>query len=193
MKTIVALSLAILSLFAKPPVVEASEFNPIAKHSSSDCAKNYDFAGTFIRAAYSASTESYIMSQLVLHADGTAYYYQSYAFDLFVTEGSFIPYVGTWKKQGKHIYVTSYSTNFDPVTLPPNDIHDIAPTEWLRRVEKLKIVDCDTLTSEQRTIYTIPLDLDPLENQGNLEGNSCNEFTWKRAQVRKGDLAPCES
>jgi hypothetical protein len=71
--------------------------------------------GSYIRQ--DATVE--FIDQLELHIDGTAAWYQSTAFDLLVTGGTFIRQVGSWKcVSATRLVVTTIGMEYLPTQVP---------------------------------------------------------------------------
>ena len=119
-----------------------------------------------------------VLDQLKLGSDGTAYWYQSTAFDLLVSQGSFIPEIGSWKclKDGT-LVVTTIGVNYHTV-----GGQDIAKDSNSRFTQKLSVVDSDTLQNIQSVFRFFALTDDPLNPTGGIPTDSFAVFQYKRVR-----------
>lgn len=77
-----------------------------------------------------------LLDQLILAKDGTAYWYQSSAFDLFISGGTYIPQIGSWKCiDRKNLVVTTVGVNY------ANAGSDIIKNANTRFTQKISVID----------------------------------------------------
>ena len=143
-------------------------------------------AGSYIalRPALFSGSGLGVLDQLKLGSDGTAYWYQSTAFDLLVSQGSFIPEIGSWKCQRDGtLVVTTIGVNYHTVAA-----QDIAKDSNHRFTQKLSIVDSNTLQNILRVSRAFLLTDDPLGSNFIASGSSADPFQWKRVKPITSDV-----
>ena len=128
------------------------------------------------------------MDQLTLSIDGTAYWYQSSAFDFFVTAGSFIPQVGSWTcLLDGSVLVTTVGSDF-----LPNGGGDLRIANNNRFTQKLTVVNSDTLLPTHRTSTITPLANDPLgpgtSTSCRPTATPCGPSVYKRIKPVAADI-----
>jgi len=125
-----------------------------------------------------------VLDQLKLGSDGTAYWYQSTAFDLLVSQGSFIPEIGSWKclRDGT-LVVTTIGVNYHTV-----GGQDIAKDSNHRFTQKLSVVDSNTLQTISRVARNFALTDDPLGPLGVPGPTSTAVFQFKRVKPLPSDI-----
>lgn len=128
------------------------------------------------------------MQQLKLDSDGTAYWYDSAAFQLILTTGTFIPHIGSWKcLDDGSLLVTTIGTNYDGIAV------DTQINQNERLTEKLTVVDSNTLQPTHRIFTAIPLADDP-QGPGVLisactpTGTPCAPVAYKRVKPNPSDI-----
>jgi len=98
------------------------------------------------------------IDQLTLSFDGTAYWYQSSAFNFLLTGGTYIPQIGSWTRLADGtVLVTTIGTLYGP-----SGTGDIIIEDNYRRTEKFTVVDSNTLQAIKNVSTEIPLSDDPL-------------------------------
>ena len=131
------------------------------------------------------------MDQLKLSSDGTAYWYQSTAFDLMLTAGTYIPEIGSWKcLNDGSVLVTTVGTNYDSTG---GDIHISQNTRF---TQKLTVVNNDTLQPTDRITTDTALSDDPLgpgvvqpfPSSCTASVNSCDPSSYRRVKPLITDI-----
>jgi hypothetical protein len=143
-------------------------------------------AGSYIalRPALFSGSGFAVLDQLKLGSDGTAYWYQSTAFDLLVSQGSFIPEIGSWKcLRNGTLVVTTIGVNYHTVAA-----QDIAKDSNHRFTQKLSIVDSNTLQNILRVSRFFLLTDDPLGSNFIGSGSSADPFQYKRVKPITSDV-----
>ena len=140
-------------------------------------------AGSYIRY----NSEFQFIDQLVLHSDGTAYWYQSTAPERIVVDATFIPEVGTWKcVSGTTLVVTHIGATYVPEsTFDPNlggNVSAEVLDSFDRITSKFSVINHNSLTRIRRVEETIALTDDPSDpNVGTvLSDTSIAVPGWKR-------------
>jgi hypothetical protein len=125
-----------------------------------------------------------ILDQLKLNSDGTAYWYQSTSFDLFISAGTVIPEIGSWEcREDGTLVVTTVG-----VTYQPTGAGDTRKDTNTRFTQKLAVIDGDTLQTIRRVFRSFPLTSDPLDPQGGtITGDSQVAFQYKRVKPIPSD------
>ena len=128
-----------------------------------------------------------LIDQLVLNNDGTAYWYQSTAFDLMVTTASFIPQIGSWKCiDNSTLVVTTVGTTYHSTATASGP--DLVKDGNQRLTQKLSIVDDDTLQTLVRVFSDLPLTEDPLGSNVTNTSVSTVQVPYKRIKPILSDL-----
>jgi hypothetical protein len=153
----------------------------------------FTVAGSYVR-----QTSPYI-DQLMLNVDGTAYWFNSGAFDRILL-GTSSPEVGSWTclADGTVLVTTigsNYLQNSPYGDIPqPGQPLDINLANNVRLTQKLTIVDVDTLQQIDRIVKRIALSNDPL-GPGALGssscfplGNPCDPAPYKRIRPQPTDI-----
>lgn len=124
-----------------------------------------------------------VLDQLKLGSDGTAYWYQSTAFDLMISTGSFIPEIGSWKCQRDGtLVVTTIGVNYHSLGT------DIAKDSNTRFTQKLSVVDSNTLQNISRVQRIFALTDDPLGPLGIPGPPNTSVFQYKRVKPLPSDI-----
>lgn len=126
-----------------------------------------------------------VFDQLLLTSDGTAYWYQSTAFDFLVTGGSFIPGVGSWKCIDDYtLVVTVISVNYHSLG------GDIEKDTTFRFTQKISVVDSNTLKPLNRVTKVFALTVDPLSATAVplSTGQNTNQTLYKRIKPFRSDV-----
>lgn len=124
-----------------------------------------------------------LLDQLILNKEGTAYWYQSSAFDLFVTTGTYIPQIGSWKCiDGRNLVVTTVGVTYASVG------NDIVKSQNTRFTQKISVIDDKTLQTVARVQRFFLLTDDPLGS--NVVGTTTftDQFQYKRIKPFKNDV-----
>ena len=153
----------------------------------------FTVAGSYVR-----QTSPYF-DQLMLNVDGTAYWFNSAAFDQILL-GTSIPSVGSWTclADGTVLITTvgsSYLQNSPYGDVPqPGQPLDINLANNIRITQKLTILDPETLQQIDRIVTRVALSDDPL-GPGVLgvsscfpSGNPCNPAPYKRIRPKITDI-----
>ena len=128
-----------------------------------------DVAGVYVAERPTATYFGTLgqLDQLVLGTDGVAYRYSSFAFIRPITEGMYLPEVGSWTclKDGS-VLITTVTTNFSPIIVPtPNILGantlDLERDSNSRRTQKFSVIDDDTLDLNTSVIKRFLLTVDP--------------------------------
>lgn len=132
-----------------------------------------------------------IMDQLQLHSDGTAYWWQSNALRDPITGATFSPRIGTWKKDGDFVIVTTIGTGAaaqGPVGA--DSCCDIDIVEWTRFTQKLRIINKCTLQTVHRVAqsFLLPTSESPLCGNGTISLDSIAVFQYKKVPVVASDV-----
>ena len=125
-----------------------------------------------------------ILDQLRLNSDGTAYWYQSNAFQQLITGGTFIPEIGSWKCfENGTLVVTTIGVTYAPVAGP-----DIVIDKYKRFTQKLSVLNSSTLETIRRVDRAFALTDDPLNpNGGIITLDSFAVFQYKRVKTLTSD------
>ena len=145
--------------------------------------------GSYIRVRALAGDPFSLLDQLTLGSDGTARWYQSNAFHLLVTEGSFIPEVGSWKCQRDGtVLVTTIGASYRSEILP-GGITDIKLDHYTRFTSTYSIIDKDTLQTIRRVFRDFALTADPLDPNGGTNIRDSSLVTqFKRVKPLASDI-----
>jgi len=151
-----------------------------------------------VTGSYVRQTSPYI-DQLKLDIDGTAYWFNSSAFDLILF-GTYNPEIGSWTclNDGTVLVTTvgsEYLQNSSTGDIPqPGQPLDINISSNIRITQKLSVVDLDTLQTTARVVTRIPLSNDPL-GPGTIGGGACkpsgtpcNPAPYKRIRAQLTDI-----
>ena len=139
-------------------------------------------AGAYLRHLQNGDD---IYDQLVLTSDGVAYWYQSTAFDFFLTTGSHIPAIGSWKCiDDKTLVVTTIAVEYGPVP------GDLAKQNSARLTQKISVVDSNTLKPLVRVFKRFALSDDPLNPNSVPLSSTTTTFAtpYKRIKPLKSDV-----
>ncbi len=144
-------------------------------------------AGSYValRPTTISGSGASILDQLRLNSDGTAYWYQSTAFDLLVTTGSFIPQIGSWKcLDDGNLLVTTIGVTYHSVGT------DIVKDSNERFTQKLSPTNDDTLTVIIRVFKDFPLTTDPLDPTAvpSSTRTGTTAFEFKRVKPVPSDI-----
>jgi hypothetical protein len=119
----------------------------------------------------------------MLTSEGTAYWYQSTAFDLFVTTGSFIPQIGSWKCiDDKTLVVTTVGVTYVSTG------NDIQKFQNERFTQKLSVIDDKTLQTVARVQRHFNLTDDPLGPNAVTITPLIGQFQYKRVKAFRADV-----
>lgn len=145
-----------------------------------------DVVGSYI-ATQGTTADDAVMDQLMLHADGTAWEWQSNALINPITTGIFSPSIGSWKIKGKKIYVTTidFTASPDPTVL---ECCDVNLSNYDRYTQVFRFVDKDTLERIRFAVRSFSFDQDPLTDEGTFLSGSDTVVTYKRVRVVKSDV-----
>jgi hypothetical protein len=132
------------------------------------------------------SAGPHYMDELTLAVDGTAYFYQSSSFDFALTQGVYIPAIGSWTcLSDGSVLVTTIASNYAPNGSDLNLLNN------LRQTIKLSVIDSNTLQQTARSLREIPLADDPLGNTGTVASScsgNCGSSPFKRVRPIASDL-----
>jgi hypothetical protein len=126
-----------------------------------------------------------ILDQLRLNSDGTAYWYQSTSFDLLVSQGSFIPQIGSWQCNADGtLLVTTIGVTYHSTGT------DIAKDSNERFTQKLSVINDDTLQVIIRVFKDFPLTTDPLDPAAvpSSTRTGTTPFQFKRVKPVPSDI-----
>lgn len=145
-------------------------------------------AGSYVRRV------SPYIDQLVLNLDGTAYWFNSGAYDRILL-GTGLPEVGAWTcmADGSVLVTTIGSTYLQ--NAPTGDVPqsgqplDINISNNLRITQKLTIIDHDTLAQIDRIVTRTTLTSDP-QGAGTLGSSSCSPTTTACNAARYHRIKP---
>lgn len=104
------------------------------------------------------------LSQLQLHADGTAWLWSSAAFTYPITTGQEIPFIGTWQLKKDTIIATFISALAEPVT--SEDCCDVNVTLWERVTVEYRVVNKNTIERVNSVEHDFALTDNPLGPNG---------------------------
>ena len=156
-----------------------------ATDDSSGVCKGKKVVGSYVRQRPNFE----IIDQLTLNSDGTAYWYQSTAFDFLVTGGSFIPQTGSWTcTDDGSVVVTTIGTAYRSTGA------DLVKDTNGRLTERLSVIDNDTLLPTHRQFRDFALTDDPRGPNGfNVRGCSpatggCPANTYQRIKPIISDV-----
>jgi hypothetical protein len=104
-----------------------------------------------------------VTDQLALTSDGVAYWYQSTAFDWFVSPGSFIPMIGSWGclPDGNRV-ITTIGVNYVSTGL------DLEKYHQTRYTQEMSVMDDDSLQTVHRVLKHFAMTDDPLDPAGGI-------------------------
>jgi len=152
-----------------------------------------------VPGSYVRQTSPYV-DQLTLHVDGTAYWFNSSAFDLILF-GTYNPQVGSWTCLADGtVLVTTLGSEYLQNS-PSGDIPqtgqplDINLSTNIRITRKLSVVDLDTMQTTAQVITRVSLDNDPLgpgiigQSSCKPTGNPCNQAPFRRIKPLLSDIA----
>ena len=165
-KCLKAIALCTLTVLLMSVSISAQQLKAGAKPPA--CHVN-DVAGVYVAERPTATYFGTLgqLDQLVLGTDGVAYRYSSFAFIRPITEGMYLPEVGSWTclKDGS-VLITTVTTNFSPIIVPtPNILGantlDLERDSNSRRTQKFSVIDDDTLDLNTSVIKRFLLTVDP--------------------------------
>jgi hypothetical protein len=152
-----------------------------------------------VTGSYVRQINPYV-DQLTLHVDGTAYWFNSSAFDLILF-GTYNPQVGSWTclADGTVLVTTlgsEYLQNSPSGDTPqPGQPLDINLSTNIRITRQLSVVDVDTMQTTAQVITRVQLGNDPLgpgaigRSACKPTGNPCNQAPYKRIKPLLTDIA----
>ena len=162
-----AIALCTLAVILMSAAVSAQQLKAGATKAPACHVK--DVAGVYVaeRPTVSYFSVPGQLDQLVLGTDGVAYRYSSFAFIRPITEGTYLPEVGSWTclKDGS-VLITTVSTSLTPIIVPtPNllgaNTLDLDRDSNFRRTQKFSVIDDDTLDLNTSVIKRFLLTVDP--------------------------------
>ena len=124
-------------------------------------------AGSYIRLR-DDPTPTFI-EQVVLHSDGTAYFYQSTSLDHPITNGTSTSEIGSWKcVDADTLVMTVIGENYrsEPITSPDDPLltlRDTAPDSRDRLTLRFDVQDKDTLVRNYFIDWNFDLSANPLD------------------------------
>lgn len=142
-------------------------------------------AGSYVRTTGSTPDDA-VMNQFIFNVDGTVYFNRSLSINLPIATGTFLPFVGTWKKKNNFIYVTLVTTQAGPTGSDVNVIN------YARSTFKIKQIDKHTLEIVFQVVKIIPLNQDPLRAEGTTVLSIPSTSIYKKVKVLFSDFPESE-